>query len=121
MHFSAAVITGSGRGKDLNCPTLNLQMDAVPEGLLSGVYACRAFFDGASFPATMHFGPRPTVSDTDSCEIHIIDEDIVSPPPSVEVTVVRKMRDIEDFGSLDALKEQLQRDTEQARGILLAP
>ena len=95
-------------------------MQNVPQEMEPGVYACKAKIDGSEYSAAMHYGARPTTDDTPSCEIHVIDNDIDEPPESVSVEVIQKLRDIEDFGSLDGLREQLQSDIDEARAILSA-
>lgn len=120
MKFTATVTTGSGRGKDLMCPTLNLNIDEVPASLEEGVYACfaRMGTHGVRLAATMHCGPRPTFGDTPSCEVHVLDHVISIPPRTVTVDIVEKLRDIQQFPSADDLKQQMQQDNETARTLL---
>ena len=88
-----------------------------------GIYACRAqlhFKDDRTegpFDAVMHFGPRPVFKDTKSCEVHLLDHVIPSPPLSVTVTVLDYIRDVRDFPSVEALKEEIARDIEKAKDI----
>jgi riboflavin kinase/FMN adenylyltransferase len=119
MNFSASVITGTGKGKDLGFPTLNLDMDHVPN-IEEGVYACFARLgqDGIRLPAVMHYGARPTLGAIASCEIHILDQNIALPPHSVRVEITDKIRDVRDFGSSEKLAEQLHKDTNAARAML---
>lgn len=121
MRFTSTVVTGSGRGKDLKTPTLNLDVDKTPASLEDGVYACFARMgeNGLRLPATMHYGARPTFNDTPSCEVHIIDHIIDIPPHSVTVDVVEKLRDVQKFDSPEALVKQMKEDTKQARDLLL--
>lgn len=86
-----------------------------------GIYACfvTLHYDGARsegpYPAAMHYGPRPVFHDTVSCEIHVIDVTPSRPPQRIEVQIVARLRDVEDFPSVDALREQMRRDIEEAR------
>lgn len=122
MNFTATVITGLGKGKDLDCPTLNLEMSEVPQ-LEPGVYACFARMGqgGIRLPAVMHYGSRPTLDASDSCEVHILDHRIDLPPHSVTVEPVEKLREVQNFGSAEKLARQLQQDREQARAMLFVP
>jgi riboflavin kinase/FMN adenylyltransferase len=64
-------------------------------------------------------GPRPTVGDaTRSLEAHLfgLTEDLYG--RMVRIEWVERMRDIQKFPSLDALRAQLERDREQALAIL---
>ncbi|MCA9370808.1 MAG: riboflavin kinase, partial [Candidatus Peregrinibacteria bacterium] len=99
MHFTAPVITGSGRGKKLGIPTLNLDTAHVPDTLEEGVYACFARLgeNGTRVPAVMHRGTRPTFGDTPSCEVHVLNHIVAIAPRSLVVDVVEKIRDVQKF------------------------
>lgn len=119
--FSASVIPGSGRGKTLGFPTLNLQVVTEEVEISDGVYACfvRADdFDAA--PAVMHIGSRPTHDDTPSCEVHLIDTELPTTPSSISVEVVENIRSVRKFNSSEELSTQIHADIQQARAILNA-
>ena len=118
LSFQAAVIAGSGRGKKLGSPTMNLDLFAVPPHLKEGIYACRALIDGSWESAAMHYGPRPVFKDSTSCEVHLIDRAIVMAPELLEVQVVAFLRDVRDFASVEELQAQIAQDIEQTRAIL---
>jgi len=120
LTFSATAIPGSGRGKALGMPTVNLDLEAVPAELEEGIYACMARINDNTLPheAVMHYGKRPVFKDTPSCEIHFLDTDLQSDPQSVSVTVVEKIRDVQDFASAEELKAQMNKDCDAARAIL---
>lgn len=115
MQFTARTVSGSGRGKDLRVPTINLDMSEVPDGIEDGLYACRV---NNTTPAILHFGIRPTFDDSPSCEVHILDEDISVPPEELSVEIVQKIRETQKFDSAELLMEQMQKDILAARGIL---
>jgi riboflavin kinase/FMN adenylyltransferase len=118
-RFTARVIHGSGRGKGMGTPTLNLQMQDVPPGFPEGIYACRARLDGGvALDAAMHYGPRPVHKDIPSCEVHLLDRNVLEPPESVEVEVVEYLREVRDFASEDELRAQIAKDIENTRSIL---
>ena len=118
--FTAQVVSGSRRGRTLGYPTLNLSLEALPSTLLQGIYACRARVHSmnAWIDAVMHFGPRPVFQDTETCEVHLLDTSLPSPPSSLEVSVLERIRDVADFPSQEALKQQIICDIETARAIL---
>ncbi len=66
----------------------------------------------------MHYGPRPVFHDTKSCEVHLIDRALPSPPDKVTVEVVGRIRDVEDFASAELLKEAMQQDIVKAKILL---
>lgn len=120
LRFTAWVISGSSRGRTLGVPTLNLDLGDVPKELAEGIFACRAIVDGKTYPASMHNGPRPTFGDIPSCEVHLIDQTISLPPVSIDVEVVKFLREVSLFPSAEALSAQMREDIRNARDILSA-
>ena len=68
--------------------------------------------------ASIHHGPRPTFNDTRSCEVHLIDTELPSPPESIDVEVVELLRPITTFPSPEALTKQMMEDIARTRDIL---
>ncbi|MDD3896584.1 MAG: riboflavin kinase [Candidatus Peribacteraceae bacterium] len=114
LSFTAATTTGAGRGKGLGTPTINLNLEQIPAALGEGIYACIA----NDQPAVMHYGPRPVFRDSTTCEVHFLDAEPAKGLASLTVTVVEKIRDVRDFPSPDALKEQIEEDILCTREIL---
>jgi len=114
LSFTAATVTGAGRGKGLGTPTINLNLDQVPAALEEGIYACIA--NGQ--PAVMHYGPRPVFRDSTTCEVHFLDAAPAKDLASLTVTVVEKIRDVQNFASVNALKEQIEEDISRARVLI---
>lgn len=120
MQFFAHVIQGSGRGKGMGTPTLNVDLGDVPSDLEEGIYACKVMVDDGIWNGAMHYGPRPVHKDTKSCEVHILDEELLEAPESIDVEVVGYLRPVLDFASEEALIAQIADDIEKARGMLSA-
>lgn len=122
MRFAASIVTGTGKGKHLGFPTLNLALDQIPE-FPEGVYCCFVFLDDTDTarPALLHYGRRPTLNTPPSCEVHVLGYDVDQDPQSVTVELGEKLRDVADFGSEEKLKEQLQKDRECACVMLQIP
>ena len=124
VQWTASPVSGRGRGRSLQRPTLNLPCEEVPAKLPEGIYACRVlltFEDGTTqgpLPAAIHYGPRPVFQDTKSCEVHLIDATPAREPERVTVEVVARLRDVQDFTSADALREQMAKDVDEARTII---
>jgi riboflavin kinase/FMN adenylyltransferase len=101
---------GAARGAKLGFPTANLDaIDTLLPG--SGVYAGRAITAGASWPAAISVGPNPTFGEQRlKVEVHLIGfHDSLYGQP-LEVDFVARLRDIQRFDNVAALKTQLERD-----------
>lgn len=118
LSFTAHTESGRGRGKDLGVPTLNLVLADVHPDLEDGIYACFAMINGRRMRAAMHLGPRPVFKDSKTCEIHLLDASLPSPPPAVTIDVVGRLREVHDFPSTEALQRQMQKDINDARAML---
>ncbi len=120
VRFQARTVRGAGRGKDLDAPTMNLAMEHVPAELEFGVYAGRVFHEGEILPAAIHLGPAPVFGVGPTCEVHVIDTSIPTPPETLDVEFAAYLRPVMDFPSVDALKAQIANDIERARAIMAA-
>jgi len=103
---------GERRGRLLGVPTINLS-ELSPRKLLppDGVYAVRVEWRGGSGGGMMNQGPRPTFQDGRRVlEAHLFDFDGDLYGEWVRIEWIQRLRDIERFGSVDQLKEQLKRD-----------
>lgn len=116
----ARVIPGRGRGKGLGVPTINIDLSVVPKDLSHGIYACRITLAGKTYDGAMHYGPRPVFRDGVAFEVHILDETPGDIPASVDIEIVGFIRTIADFASPEALVARIQKDIEEARGMLSA-
>lgn len=118
QNFTAQVIVGSGRGKDLGSPTLNLDTSQLPPDLLEGVYAAHAIIRGKTYQAVMHYGPRPVFRDVLSCEVHVLDAVVAKTPNEVTVAPSIKLREVMDFPTPDDLRMQIALDISEAKKFL---
>lgn len=118
--FTAAVVSGAGRGRRIGTPTLNLDLQSIPAGMADGIYACRASLDDTGQPlsAVLHLGPRPVFDDDRSCEVHLLDDMPPEMTASVTVSDLAYLRAVADFPSKEALIEQIGHDIAEARAIL---
>jgi riboflavin kinase / FMN adenylyltransferase len=116
--FSAHVITGSGRGKKIGTPTVNIDLNDVPSEIAEGIYAGWAKLEGKWQMAAIHYGPRPVFNDIPSFELYLLDIVIDTDPTTIDVLLVQRLRDVLDFPSKDDLMAQIGEDVRQTRGIL---
>jgi len=114
------VAHGDKRGRTIGFPTANIHLHrkSVP---VSGVYAVNMEGLGNT-PVTgvANVGNRPTVDGTRSLlEVHLFDFDHDIYGRHVKVNFIDFIRPEMRFDGLDALKQQIARDSEQARKIHL--
>lgn len=119
-RISGRVVRGAGRGRAIGIHTINLD-GPPPDKVLppDGVYAARVEWGGGTAGAMLNQGPRPTVGDTRrSVEAHLFGFAGDLYGRMVRIEWVKRLRDIRRFDSLDALKEQLVQDRDQAMAAL---
>jgi riboflavin kinase/FMN adenylyltransferase len=119
-RLSGRVVAGAGRGKTIGMPTLNLEGPPSGKALPpDGVYAARVEWGGGVAGAMLNQGPRPTVGDLSrSVEAHLFDFSQSLYGRMVRIEWVERLRDIQRFPSLDALRAQLGVDRERALEVL---
>jgi riboflavin kinase / FMN adenylyltransferase len=117
--IAGGVIEGDKLGRQLGVPTANLD----PAGLAlppSGVYAIHALVRGKTHRAVLNIGTRPTLNNPNPpvrIEAHLLDFTGDLYGEELEIVFAEKLRDEQKFPSIDALKSQIARDIEQAKGI----
>lgn len=116
MKITGKIIHGAGRGRALGFPTINL--DSAPADLSFGVYAAWVTLSDKRFLGAVNYGPQPTFSGKNPIlEVFILDfpsgEDWYG--KNVTVEIVKKIREIKKFASVEELKLQIQRDVEEIR------
>ncbi len=119
--LSGQVMKGDQRGKTLGFPTANLVPD--PEQALppDGVYTTRAFVNETAYTAVTNIGVRPTFGDGKRVvEVHILDfEERELYGHEIRIELAHRLRGEVRFSGADELKEQMRRDVEQTRALLV--
>lgn len=117
---SGRVVPGDGRGRTIGFPTLNVA--PLPGRKLlppAGVYAVRALTPAGSYDGMMNLGPRPTFGDlTTSLEVHLFDAAVELYGAYVRVEFIARLRDVQKFSGVEALRAQLRIDEQHARRAL---
>jgi riboflavin kinase / FMN adenylyltransferase len=113
--LSGEIQTGTGQGRKLVVPTLNLVTDQelLPK---AGVYATEAVVKGKTYRAATNIGVRPTFDGAHTTiESHLLDfhETLNSGP--LELRFVTRLREERKFATPAELREQVIRDIETAR------
>jgi len=134
LKIKVKKVKGKGRGKELGVPTLNF---AVPESLkiASGVYAGTLLVSNKSYPAAIHFGPRPVFDEEDtSLEAYIIISHSGDPAMAgdsriderfwssqndeMELEIVKFIREIRNFENSAKMVEQIKKDVKEIKKFL---
>jgi len=118
LSFSARVVKGAGRGRAIGSPTLNLHVSDVPNSLEEGIFACQAYWGRRSASAALHYGPRPVFHADKACELHIIDHVIPRPPKKITVKVLKRLRSVRNFRTVELLMRQIAKDIKQVKHLL---
>jgi len=113
------VVQGQRLGRNLGFPTANLRIERR-RSPLHGIFAVRVHGIQASpLRGVASLGTRPTVGGVQTLlEVHVFDFSSDLYGREIEVEFVAKLRDEENYPTLDALVEQIHRDAAQARHIL---
>jgi riboflavin kinase / FMN adenylyltransferase len=114
------VTHGAGRGAKIGFPTANVSaIDTLLPG--QGVYAGQASAPAGTWPAAVNIGPNPTFGEHAlKIEVHLIDFAGSLYGQPLEVDFLARLRSIQPFASVEALKTQLARDVAAARRIAAA-
>lgn len=116
--YDFQVKKGDGIGHTLGFPTIN---QFFPEDFIVpkyGVYASRVRVDGVYYSSVTNVGVRPTVSGTSMrSETCIFDFSDNLYGKTVEVSLIKFLREEKKFGSLSELKEAVDRDIKKSKEI----
>jgi len=116
------VVEGDERGRELGYPTANLALEDTVAIPVDGVYAgwlVRA--DGDRLPAAISIGTNPTFGGTTRrVEAYALDrDDLELYGEHVGVEFAARLRDTITFAGVEPLIEQMARDVERARILLV--
>ena len=111
-RLRGTVVHGKGKGHTVGMPTANLQPDGGQALPAPGVYAALAEVEGQTYRAVTNVGRRPSV-DSDSrqtVESLLLGYQGNLYGKKMKLTFYRYLRGIRKFPSLQAVKEQVDRD-----------
>jgi riboflavin kinase / FMN adenylyltransferase len=120
------VVHGDARGRELGYPTANLAFDEPVALPPDGIYAARVSWDGDDPLQPIHralgvcsLGVRPTFGVSGrTLEVHLFDFDGDLYGRRLRMEFVRRQRGERRFSSVEALIEQMDRDSARARQTL---
>ena len=114
--FTGVVVPGKHLGRTIGIPTANL---ILPKQLLCprfGVYACKAVVDGTAWMAVTNVGVRPTVNGGNvTVEPWLLDFDGDLYGREITLEFYRFLRPERKFPSLEALREEIQKNAGEVR------
>jgi len=113
---------GLGRGRQLGFPTANLEMDEELGGnLAQGVFVGEVLWVGkeSGYTALINIGVRPTFPEEGlSIELHLLDFSGNLYGKSLQVEIIKKLRDERRFERVEDLVAQIRLDIDQARAVI---
>ena len=110
-------IKGQGLGSKELVPTINLQ--TYNYTLPHGVFAIKAYINDTPYNAVCFIGHRNTVDKSFALEVHILEKFNENIKGNVWVEFISFIRKNQKFSNLKELKEQIFKDIEIAREVLL--
>lgn len=117
---SGKVVSGKQLGRTIGYPTANIQV-AEDYKLIPaiGVYVVGVTVKGKDFYGMLSVGTNPTVGGTEkTVEVYIFDFNDIIYDEEITVRFLTKIRDEENFGSIDLLIEALKNDEVFSRNFL---
>jgi len=109
------VFHGDKRGRQLGFPTANVLLKRRVSPI-SGVYVVKINTMDNSFYGVANIGSRPTVSGVrQQLEVHIFKFSADLYGQTIEVVMLKKLRNELKFSSIDELTKQITKDSEQAK------
>jgi riboflavin kinase/FMN adenylyltransferase len=119
FRMEGHVVRGAGLGRKLGYPTANLRVRSQPSPLGGVLAAFSSIAGGPWLPAVTNLGRRPVVGGRETLlEVHFFDFDRDIYGQRLDVQFVAKLRDEENFDSIDDLVARMKQDERQARAIL---
>ena len=118
--ISGKVVRGQQLGRELGAPTANVHLHRY-RSPLSGVFVVETrIASGEVLPGVANVGVRPTVcGDTKPIlEVHLFDRNDDLYGQTIVVEFKQKIREEQRFESVDILREQIQKDIQQAKCCL---
>lgn len=121
LYFiSGTVVKGKNIGEKIGFPTANIKVQEsyklIPK---NGVYVVKSVIDGTTVYGMMNIGNRPTVNGKNqTIEVHFFNFNQYIYGNVIKVEFLTRLRDEQKFESIDALKNQLKTDQENAENFI---
>ncbi len=114
--LNGTVTKGKGLGRQLNYPTANIKIDEAYKLIPKyGSYIVKANIQEDIVYGMMNIGMNPTVNgDKETIEVHFFNFNKDIYDQSLTIELLKRLRDEQKFASVEALKNQLEKDKETA-------
>ena len=112
------VIGGNQLGRKLGFPTANI---AIGDDLAveNGVYSSKVFVEDKEYVAMTNVGIRPSVDGSRRLlETHLFDFEGLLYGLTLRVELFDKIRDEKKFGSVDELRQQIEKDSNKIKELM---
>ena len=114
--LNGTVVKGKQLGRTIGFPTANIHIEEeyklIPK---IGVYVVKAVVNEGIVYGMMNIGFNPTVNgEKQTVEVHLFNFDKDIYDQNIQVSLLHYIREEQKFGSVDALKDQLKQDQNQA-------
>jgi riboflavin kinase/FMN adenylyltransferase len=119
FRLQGRVVSGDRRGTKLGFPTANLEVEPGQALPASGVYACRAYINGQSYPAMTNIGTRPTFgSGPRLIEVYLLDYNGDLYGQELIIDIIERLRNEKKFDTPEQLRKQIAEDVKQGKAML---
>lgn len=116
--FTGHVVKGSGDGKKIGFPTINIKPTAQP-AIGYGVYATWVDIEKTQYTGVLHYGPRLVFGETHpQWEVHILNFHKRIYGKSVRVEILKFLRPTRSFDSVKKLEQQINEDIKNTKKFL---
>lgn len=114
--ISGIVVSGNSLGKTINFPTANINIKEdyklIPK---KGVYIVNCYIDDKLIFGMMNIGKKPTVNGKKkTIEVNFFDFDQDIYGKTIQINILKRIRNEEKFDSIEDLKNQLHKDKQLA-------
>lgn len=118
--LNGTVVHGFQKGRTMGFPTANMSADECRLVPADGVYAVKVSLPPSTFPGITNIGMRPTFDGHQrTIETHILDFEGDLYGRDISIGFVARLRDEQHFESPEELAQQMARDAETAKQVLL--
>ena len=114
--LNGTVVKGKQLGRTIGFPTANIHIEEEHKLIPKiGVYVVKALVNEEIVYGMMNIGFNPTVNgEKQTVEVHLFNFDKDIYEQNIQVSLLHYIREEQKFGSVDALKDQLKKDQNQA-------
>jgi len=119
FFLSGEVVKGHSRGKELGFPTANLKIDEDKIIPKNGVYLVKSKINHQDIYGMMNIGTKPTFDTTNpSIEVHFFDWNGDLYDQTLQVKLLKWIREEQKFGSVEELQAQIHADERYCRSYI---